>query len=213
MNDSTAFAGACANLVDACRQLAAMGLSPGSSGNVSLRVDGRILMTPTGSALSRVRQTDLAIVALGSRIEPGPKPSKELPLHLAVYARRTDATAVIHLHSPYATAVSCLPADKNGNAHLPPFTPYRVMRLGEVPLAPYAPPGSSELAAGVEARAGRSAVILLANHGSIVAGSDLTSAIDLVEELEAAAQLTLLLHGLPTVRLSPELVTRLSTKP
>lgn len=125
-----------------------------------------IVVTPTGSALSRVREQDLAQVVVGTgrdapRIAPGPVPSKELPLHLALYRGRPDTGAVVHLHSPHATAISCLPPDPGGNADLPALTPYRGMRLGTVPLVHYEAPGSAALA----------------------------------EELETAAQLTLLVRG------------------
>jgi ribulose-5-phosphate 4-epimerase/fuculose-1-phosphate aldolase len=184
-------------VIDACRHLAAAALSPGSSGNVSVRAGDAVLMTPTGSALSRVTAEQLARVrigATGAQVEAG-SPSKELPLHLAVYAARPDVAAIVHLHSPAATAIACLPADDSGNAALPPLTPYRVMRLGDVPLVPYAPPGSTALADGVAEAARRSPVMLLAQHGPMVAAATLTAATDLAEELETAAQVSLLLTG------------------
>ncbi|WP_202866157.1 class II aldolase/adducin family protein [Kribbella turkmenica] len=190
-------------VVEACRHLAGAGLSPGSSGNVSVRVGDQVLITPTGSALRRVRADDLAQVDAGSPVGNRPRPSKELPVHLAVYRQRPQATAVVHLHSPYATACACLPPDGRGLAQLPPLTPYRVMRLGDVPLAPYAKPGSSALGDGVEKLAAKHHVILLANHGSVVAGESLDSAVELSEELETAAQLTLLLRAQPAVHLTP----------
>ncbi|ONI72442.1 hypothetical protein BWI15_15065 [Kribbella sp. ALI-6-A] len=191
-------------VVAACRHLAAAGLSPGSSGNVSVRVGDQVLITPTGSALRRVQAEDLAQVPVdGQTSNSAPKPSKELPVHLAVYRQRPEATAVVHLHSPYATACACLPPDESGLAQLPPLTPYRVMRLGDVPLAPYAKPGSSELGDGVERLAVRHHVILLANHGSVVAGTSLDAAVELAEELETAAHLSLLLRDLPHVQLTP----------
>ena len=181
-------------LIRAARHLAARGLSPGSSGNLSIRSGDRVLITPTGSSLSRVKAVDLAEVTLHGAVVVG-EPSKEYPLHLAVYRQRPDATAVVHLHSPYATAIACLPPDGDGHAALPPLTPYRAMRLGDVPVAPYAAPGTAELAAGVEALAGGAAVLLLAQHGSVVAAAGIDAAVDLAEELETAAHLTLLLDG------------------
>lgn len=215
-----------AMLVRACRHLSSAGLSPGSSGNVSVRVGDLLLMTPTGSALSRVREQDLALVELrrpvgAGRNSPGadpvspraaparagdgphasapsPVPSKEAPLHRAAYELRPGTGAVVHLHSPYATAIACLGADEHGHAQLPALTPYRAMRLGDVPLVPYAPPGSAALAEGVAAVIARHPAVLLANHGSVVAAPTLEAAIDLAEELESAAQLTLLLRGATT---------------
>lgn len=190
-------------LIRAARHLAARGLSPGSSGNLSIRDGDRVLVTPTGSSLSRVAAGELAELSLADGSVVRGKPSKEFPLHLAVYRQRTAATAVVHLHSPYATAVACLPPDATGHAALPPLTPYRVMRLGDVPVAPFAAPGSAQLAEGVSSLAAVSPVILLAQHGSVVAGEGIDAAVDLAEELETAAQLTLLLDGRAPRLLSP----------
>lgn len=191
------------SLIDACRRLASAGLSPGSSGNLSVRVGDRTLVTPTGSSLARVAADELAVVGVDGAVAAGATPTKELPVHLAVYRERADARAVVHLHSPFATALSCLPPN-DGFAPLPPLTPYRVMRLGDVPVAPYAPPGSGELGNGVAALAAAHPVILLANHGSVIAAATLDGAVDLAEELETAAQLTLLLRGVPHLELSED---------
>lgn len=203
--DDAAEAAARDALVSAARHLAAAGLSPGSSGNLSVRLGSRILATPTGSALRSVTAAELAVTPATNADTP--RPTKELPLHAAMYAAHPEAAAVIHLHSPYATALACLPPDDRGFAALPPFTPYRVMRLGDVPLVPYSAPGSAELAAGVAERAAGHPVLLLANHGPIVASTDLDAAIDLAEELETAAQLTLLLRQTPAVRLPESAVS------
>lgn len=195
-------------VVRACRHLSAAGLSPGSSGNVSVRVGSRIVATPTGSALRSVVEHELA--ATPADQEGAPRPTKELPLHAAMYAAHPEAIAVVHLHSPYATALACLPPDERGFAPLPPLTPYRVMRLGDVPLVPYAPPGSADLAAGVASAAPGHPVLLLANHGPVVAASTLDAAIDLAEELETAAQLTLLLRQAPAIALDAAAVAALT---
>jgi ribulose-5-phosphate 4-epimerase/fuculose-1-phosphate aldolase len=194
-------------LVAAARHLARAGLSPGSSGNLSMIAGDRLLVTPTGSSLSRVAEEDLAEVALDGTVLRG-KPTKELAFHLAVYHNRVSANAVVHLHSPWATAVSCLP-DIHGLADLPPTTPYRVMRLGAVPLARYATPGSADLGTAVGELASDHGVILLANHGSVVAGDTLDSAVDLAEELETACQLTVVLRGHPHTTLDPDEIERL----
>lgn len=201
-------AGARAAIVRACRHLSAAGLSPGSSGNISVRVGSRIVATPTGSSLRSVAEHELAVTP--AEQEGAPRPTKELPLHAAMYAAHPEATAVIHLHSPLATAVACLPPDEHGFAPLPPFTPYRVMRLGDVPLVPYAPPGSAELAAGVASAAPGHPALLLANHGPVVAAATLEAAIDLAEELETAAHLTLLLRQTPAAALDAAAVAALT---
>jgi ribulose-5-phosphate 4-epimerase/fuculose-1-phosphate aldolase len=125
-------------------------------------------------------------------------------MHLAAYAADPSARAVVHLHAPDSTAIACLPARPDGTADLPAYTPYRVMLLGEVPLLPYAAPGSPELAAPVgEAVAAGHRVLLLARHGSVVVAGSLDRAVDLSEELEASARLALALAGRGVPELDP----------
>ncbi len=209
-----------AAVVAACRHLAGRGLSPGGSGNVSVRCAAWLLITPTGSSLSRVRAEDLAVVPVSAHGGPAdeghegyPRPSKELPLHRAVYSVRPAASAVVHLHSPAAVAASCLePTElpqETATGPLPAITPYQVMRLGNLPVAPFAAPGTAALADGVAVLARSAPALLLSNHGSLVAADHLDAAVDLAEELEAAAQVVLLLHGVPHRRLTAAQVANL----
>ena len=188
-----------AALVAAARHLAERGLSPGGSGSLAQRVGDDLLVTPTGSSCSRVQAEELARVPLdGPLPESGPRPSKEVGLHRAVFAARPEARAVVHLHAPFTVAVACLAPDAggpDGTGPIPPLTPYQLMRLGRLPVAPYARPGSDELAAAVGALAEGADVLLLANHGSVVAADSLDRAVDLAEELEAAARLHVTLLG------------------
>lgn len=189
-------------LVQACRAVAAAGLSPGSSGNASTRDGDRILITPTGSSMRRVTADEICELSLEGGEASGPAPTKEWALHVAAYRARPDARAVIHLHSRAATAVSCLPCAP-GKDPLPTYTPYRIRTLGRVRLIDYAPPGSDELARRVGEGAVDAHVLLLAQHGSVVCAPDLARAVDLCEELEAAAELALTLHGRQARTLDP----------
>ena len=191
-------------VVRAARRLARRGLSPGSSGNISVRDGDRIVITPTGIGFSDLERRDLAVVE--GREVTG-RPSKELPLHLAVYEQRPEVRAVVHLHAPWSTALSCLPA-----TFRPWLTPYQVTRVGPLPLVPFALPGSAALAAGVRAVAAEAPCLLLANHGSIAAGTSLTTAVDNAEELEAAARLAITLRDLPFTELTGEQVTELRAR-
>jgi len=192
-------------LVHGARHLAAARLSPGSSGNLSVRVGESIIMTPTGSALSRVRVRDLARVRIvDGRVEKG-IPSKEVTLHLAAYRAAPEATAIVHLHAPASTAIACLAPLNDGSAALPAYTPYRVMSLGTVPLLPFAAPGTAALGDDVGAAVAEGhRVVLLAHHGSVVVAASLDRALDLSEELEASAELSLRLHGRDALQLSTE---------
>jgi len=116
------------------------------------------------------------------------KASKELPLHIPLYWRGEDTNAVIHTHSPYATLWSCLP-HADGSAVIPPYTPYLQMKLGQVKLVPYAPPGSEALFAAFHAVQDEADGYLLQNHGPLVAGKDLMDAYCRLEELEDSARI------------------------
>jgi ribulose-5-phosphate 4-epimerase/fuculose-1-phosphate aldolase len=207
------------SLVAIGRRLAASGLAHGTSGNASIRVGDVVLLTPTGARLGALSDGDIAAVrladgspAVSAPAGTSPAATKEQPLHLAAYAARPDIAAVLHTHSPWATAIACLPPDADGNAELPAFTPYSVMRLGAVPVAPYATPGSTELAAGVGPRVAVSDVVLLANHGPVALGADPDAAADLLDELEAAARLTLTLRGTAAVPLPEPEVAKLRSR-
>lgn len=199
-------------LCAAAGRLDALGLSPGASGNVSAREGARMLITPTGVAMADVRPADLSVLdtASGEWIE-GPKPSKEWPLHRALYGRDPASTAVVHLHSTYATAASCLPPWR-GNSALPPLTPYFVMRVGQTPLIPYAAPGSPDQATAIAAARRPFRAVLLQNHGPITTGPGIAAAVAAAIELEEAAKLFLLLRDHTPVLLAPEQIAELTEK-
>ncbi|MEV8565456.1 class II aldolase/adducin family protein [Streptomyces sp. NPDC051322] len=179
--------------------LAALGLSPGSSGNLSVRTATGFLTTPTGSSLAALTPDRISALDAAGQHRAGPPPTKEVPLHLAVYARLPHARAVVHLHSTHAVAVACLdPLDSTDV--LPPLTPYAVLRLGRVPLLPYAAPGSDRLAAGTAALDPGTRAFLLANHGQVTTGATLDEAIQAAVELEESATLQLLLGDRRPVR-------------
>ena len=168
------------------------GLTPGRTGNLSVRVGQEVLITPTNVRLADIE--DLSVLDLDGRHRGGPKPSKEAFLHVAMYRARPSAGAVVHLHSTYAVAVSCLVGVDPASA-LPPLTAYFVMRVGQLPLLPYHAPGDAALGSVAEQAASTHHALLLSNHGPIVAGGDLGTAADAIEELEETARLFLLLRG------------------
>ena len=184
------------------------GLTHGSTGNISVRVDDGWLLTPTGSNLGRLDPARLAKLDWDGRHVSGDAPSKEAFLHLAMYRERAANGAVVHLHSTHSVAVSVLDDVDPANV-LPPLTAYYVMRIGTLPLVPYYAPGDMQLAEAVRGLAGRHHALLLANHGPVVGGSTLGAAADAVEELEATAKLHLLLHGRRVRALTDEQVADL----
>lgn len=176
------------------RSLFERGYSCGSSGNLSVRLADGYLVTPTNSCLGRLDPGRLSRLDPDGRHAGGDPPSKEAVLHLAIYAARPDAGAVVHLHSPHAVAVSCLAMVNRKNA-LPALTPYYVMRVGRLPLVPYIRPGHPDLAAAVGRAAAGASSVLLANHGPVCAAASLDAAVYAAEELEETAKLFMLLRG------------------
>jgi ribulose-5-phosphate 4-epimerase/fuculose-1-phosphate aldolase len=170
------------------------GYAHGSSGNLSARVDDGVLITPTGSSLGRLDPASISKIDESGHHLTGEPPSKEAFLHLAMYAERPNARAIVHLHCTCAVAVSCMVHADHRNV-MPALTAYHVMRVGQVPLVPYFPPGDRALAEAVGAVPRKDRAVLLANHGPVVAGKSLDEAVESAEELEATAKLMLLLDG------------------
>ena len=179
--------------VELCASLFARGYCVGGAGNVSQRLpDESLLISPKGSCLGRLDSVELSKADMDGKHLSGREPTIELPFHIEVYKARPDCQAVVHLHSTYATAISCL-ADLDMEDALRPFTPYYVMKVGKLPVAPYYRPGSLELAATVGETARKSPTFLLANHGTVVCGDSLVDAVNRAEELEETAKLHFLL--------------------
>jgi len=185
------------------------GLTFGSAGNISVRIPGGWLMTPTNVSLGRLDPARLAKLNGDGTLVSGDAPTKESVLHRAMYGERPDAGAVVHLHSTHSVAVSCLDGIDPANV-LPPITAYYVMRVGRLPLVPYHPPGDRDLAEAVRRLAGKHHAVLLANHGPVVAGTSLDAAANAIEELEETAKLFLLLRGSRTHPLTDAQVAALS---
>jgi L-fuculose-phosphate aldolase len=188
-------------LVTAARRTVADGLVVGTSGNVSVRVGGTVLVTPSGVPYDRLTPDDVTGVTLDGRQVLGTlTPTSELPMHLAVY-RTTDAGAVVHTHAVHATAVSTLVTEL-------PLIHYMAGALGgPVRVAPYATYGTEELARNMlRALAGRSGC-LLQNHGTLTYGATLDQAYDRTAQLEWMCRLWLTassVPGLTPALLSPE---------
>jgi len=187
-------------------------LTFGSTGNISVQLaDGRTLMTPTNESLGELDPARLSLLdAQGAHVS-GDAPTKEAFLHNCVYSCRKSMSAVVHLHSTYAVAVSIL-EEVDAEDVLPPLTAYYVMRVGRLPLIPYFPPGEPALAEAVKVKMSEHHAVLLANHGPVVAGLTLRDAQYATEELEETARLFLAVRGERIRPLSPEQVQDLERK-
>ena len=178
------------------RSLFERGLTTGSSGNISVRLDdGSFLATPTNSSLGFLNPARLSHLGPDGRLVSGDPPTKELPLHIALFDTRLDARAVVHLHSTHSVAVSMLP-DADPTDALPAMTAYYVMRVGRTAIVPYFRPGDPAVANAIRGLAGKYSAVLLANHGPVVAARNLEAAVYATEELEETSKLHLLLRGM-----------------
>ena len=185
------------------------GLTIGSSGNISVRLNDGWLMTPTGSSMGNINPNEISKLDSEGNLLSGKNPTKESFLHIAMYDQRPQTDAVVHLHSTHSVAVSCL-ADVNKKNVLPPITAYYVMKIGRLPLIPYFPPGDINLAKAVREMASEHHAVLLANHGPVVAGKTLEDAVYAIEELEETARLFLLLKNMNTQYLNEDQARKLT---
>jgi ribulose-5-phosphate 4-epimerase/fuculose-1-phosphate aldolase len=184
-------------IVEFGRSLFERGLTAGSSGNLSVRLEDGWLLTPTNASLGRLDPARLSKLDWDGRVISGDQASKEAFLHRAMYQQRDAAGAIVHLHSTHSAAVSCM-CGLNHDDCIPPLTPYFVMKIGRLPLLPYHRPGDPALAGAIGALARKHSAVLLANHGPVVSGTSLEAAVYAAEELEETAKLFLLLRDVPT---------------
>lgn len=172
------------------------GLTHGRTGNLAVRADQDILVTPSGVPLDAVSADTLSVIGPEGHHMTGPRPTKEALLHAAMLRARPGDHAVVHTHSPHSAAVSCM-AGLDDDEPLPPLTAYYAMRVGRMRALPFVAPGDPAGAVMVEEAARETHALLLRNHGAIVSGQDLDVALDALEEIEHTAQIFLSLRGLP----------------
>ena len=172
-----------AAVLECARAMNACGINRGTAGNVSMRVEGGFVVTPTGMDYARACADDMVFVALDGKAEGARKPSSEWRFHRDIYAHRPEAGAIVHTHAPFSTSLACL------GLEIPPFH-YMIARFGgdTVRCAAYATFGSQALSdAMLKALEGRSAC-LMAQHGMTVFGRDLDQALAHAVELEALCE-------------------------
>ncbi len=170
-------------LVHVMRAMAERGLNRGTSGNVSARLGGGMLVTPSGVTPDRLTPETMVAVDGDGRPSAGAlKPSSEWRMHHGLYARRPDVNAIVHCHARHATILAC------AGRPIPPMH-YMVAVGGkaQIPLAPYATFGTDALAEGVARTLDGGHACLMANHGLIVASTSLERALSIAEEVEEQA--------------------------
>ncbi len=187
-----------AAIVAVCRELSRTGLVVGTAGNVSVRDGGLVAVTPSGVRYAELTPELVGVHRLdGAPVEAPLAPSSELPLHRAVYAARPEAGAVVHTHSPAATALSAL-VDEVPAVHY-----YVAMFGGPVAVAPYATYGSPELARNAVHALRERTACLLGNHGAVTVGPDLAAAHERSVYLEWLCDVYLRAAAAGTPRLLP----------
>lgn len=175
-------------LADCCNSLHAAGLSPGRSGNISLRDDELIWITPSGYSLAEIRPEHLVQIWPDGRMvaNPGLEASSELAMHLKIYETRSDVGAVVHTHPPRGTALAVAhqPLDMTLISEI-------TSTLGQVPVLDFRIPGTLELAEHVASGMKTRNAALLANHGVITVGPTIDDAYYSMELVESFAEIYL----------------------
>lgn len=178
-------------IIQAGMQIYERGLVAGTWGNISRRLEedqGQFVITPSGMDYREIREEDISVLNLeGKKLEGEKEPSIESPLHRYIYQSRKDTNAIIHTHSTFASAISCLRED------IPPIVEDMVQIIGgSVETADYELPGTKELAeSAIEALDDKKAA-LLANHGAVALGENLKEALKVAEITEKSAEIYLI---------------------
>jgi L-fuculose-phosphate aldolase len=162
------------------------GLVFGVGGNISVRSNDKVLITPEGARFRNINPDEIIVSDESGKIVGAGRPSIEFPMHIAIYQGYPEVKAVIHTHSPYATIWSSA-----GNALISKTVEGRFV-LGEIPVASYAEPGTPKLAEAVVEKLRGKKAVLLQNHGVVAVGSSLNEVFDLAETIEETAKIEIL---------------------
>jgi L-ribulose-5-phosphate 4-epimerase len=185
------------SVLDVARAISLSGMVIGTWGNVSIRIPDQplIMITPSGKNYQTMALEDIVLLDLSGQVVDGKwKPSTESPLHLAIYRNRHDAGAIVHVHSPYATAFAA------ARQSIPVILEETAGVIGhEILTAPYARAGSSEVATNAVRTLGEGKALLLANHGLVGVGKNAGEALLVCQIAEETARVALLAHSLGQV--------------
>lgn len=175
----------CQQVVEICKDLHRQGFLAAADGNVSFRQNDKVFITPSGVAKTSIQANELAELDLDGSVMQG-RPSSERLLHLMVYNQCPDAKAVVHAHPPCAIAFTIANPDLDS---LPEGAMSElILAVGRVPIAPYARPGTEDLAANIRPYIQQHRAMILARHGVLCWGETLREAQNGVERIEHAAK-------------------------
>lgn len=171
------------------RRLYRQGLTSTSGGNISLRIsDDIIVITPSASDKGRMRWKEVGLMTIsGENLTPGLKPSIESAMHLSIYKKRSDITAIIHAHPVFASSFTAMKCTINTT-----LTAEACAICRDTVFVPYALMGSADLAEKAAESIMKADILLLENHGILTTGANLLQAFDKIEVLENAAKMTLI---------------------
>lgn len=170
------------NLIEACNNLYDKQVVSGKSGNVSIRLNNYIAITPTLKAINGLNQKDIVLVDMNANPLTDGKPSSEVGMHLEIYKKRPDVNAIIHVHSPYATGFAF------SNKKIKRLEGFGQIKNSYIESIEYEKPGSDELAKSVSENIKKDDVLLLKNHGIICVGKNLKETESLAIFIEASAK-------------------------
>jgi L-fuculose-phosphate aldolase len=173
------------------RRLYRQGLTTTSGGNISQKISGDIiLITPSATDKGRMRWKDVGLMTLkGKNLTPELKPSIEHQMHLSIYRKRNDISAIVHAHPLFSSAYTAMKCKINTN-----LTAEARAICGDPCFVPYALMGTKELASVASESIEKSDILLLENHGILTTGSSLLQAFDKLEVLENAARMTMIVE-------------------
>jgi L-fuculose-phosphate aldolase len=193
-------------IVEIGKRLFQKGFVAANDGNISVKLNNRIIVTPTMKSKGFLKVNDLVTTDFkGKRIEGKLKPTSELLLHLFVYKKREDVGAVIHAHPPYSTALAVAGMELPEN-----ILPEVYISLGKIPLASYGTPSTEELPDSISRLIMKHDAILLKNHGVVAVGKELEEAYFKLEKVEHFAQVFFIAKSLGKVnRLTPKQMNQL----
>lgn len=172
------------HLVNYSRKAHERGLTAAFGGNLSIREGNLVFIKATGAVMDEMAPEQVAVITLDGRQVGGVRPSSEYRLHLAIYRERADVRAIAHLHPPYSIAASALLREE-----LPIITPEAEIYLKKIPIVPFKPAGTEELANAVAEVMREYDAALMERHGIVTAGKSLREAFYKAELVEESAKL------------------------
>ncbi|WP_297459193.1 aldolase [Thermococcus sp.] len=175
-----------AQLVKYSRLAHERGLTAAFGGNLSIRRGNLVFIKATGAVMGEMTAGQVAVIDMDGKVLSGVRPSSEYRLHLAIYKRRNDVRAIAHLHPPYSIIAATL---LEGRDKLPIITPEAELYLRKIPIAPFRPAGTGELAEVTAEALGEYDAVLMAKHGIVTAGKSLREAFYKAELVEESAKL------------------------